>query len=66
MFAFVALMIVESALVLSLLVITKCSQGEAVQTAAIVTIFTAAVFYARPALVTIGRRLFHTTGTGGA
>ncbi|HEX5880835.1 MAG TPA: hypothetical protein VF468_21330 [Actinomycetota bacterium] len=64
MYQFILLMLVECAFVLALIALTGCTQSEAMRSAAVVTSVSAAVFYARPALITVGRRLL-TSASGG-
>jgi hypothetical protein len=59
-FAFVAALAVELAFVLGALVLAKLSPPHAIDAAASTTAVTAAGFYSRNAIVTIGRRLIGT------
>jgi hypothetical protein len=61
-FAFVAALAVELAFVLCVLIRTRLSPADAVDTAASITAISAAGLYSRNAIVTIGRRLIGTAG----
>jgi hypothetical protein len=61
LFAFVLLVAVELSFVFGLLVVKKCTTGEAIWITAATTAIAAAAFYARGAIVTIGRRLISST-----
>lgn len=55
------LILLEMTFVLALIMITKCTRWEAVQTAAAITTVATTCFYVRSAFVTIGRRLVGTS-----
>jgi hypothetical protein len=59
-FAFVAALAVELSFVLGVMVLAKLSPAHAVDAAASTTAISAAGFYSRNAIVTVGRRLIGT------
>lgn len=59
---FLLLVLLEMVFVVTLLMITKCSRWEAVQTAAAVTLVATICFHFKSAVLTIGRRLLGSAG----